>query len=119
MCLHFIFKPQHVKLSAVFCSPRTMVQVRFTFSSHPSSVNFLHFDLLLKNHWAKLDQTNMWLVFFKNVVLGTCFSSKISAMASHCLKNWKFVYIFFGHIRLVQIVLEWFPFKNVSIGIVL
>jgi hypothetical protein len=27
----------------------------------PSSVNFLHFDLL-KNHWAKMDQTQMWLL---------------------------------------------------------
>jgi hypothetical protein len=32
----------------------------FTITFHPASINCSHFDLLLKNHWTKLNRTWMW-----------------------------------------------------------
>ena len=54
----------------------------------PLSVNFSHFHLLLKYHWAKLGCYTLWMLHFQNCVWWPCSTSKMAAMAQNRRMDW-------------------------------
>jgi hypothetical protein len=87
---------------SLYSSPEHNAQVCFSYHLASGICRPLSFHILIffsktaKSNWTKLGHDTPYMFFFQNSVRWPCPTSKMAAMESDWLKNWKSLKIFLG-----------------------